>query len=129
MNARKLRQLKYVGGRFLLLFTALLIITGLLITQTPGKVVASMRSDPDDFEPIGGVGGDPPAYVAPTNGFTWSIEKRYGPLGDDGMIETHWIVGEMKYEQSYIYPANWRVDFNACLTENDHSNGAVPDYY
>ncbi len=128
MNAINFKHFRFFRGRSLVLLTVILLVAGLFYTDAPITVWGSMRSNPDDFEPIGGADGGPPPFVAPTGGFTWSIEKRYGPLGDYGMIETHWIVGEMKYEQSYIYPANWRVDFNGCLTANDFYDGETPDY-
>ncbi len=127
MDNHKLNKLMYIGVRFLYVLTVLLVITGLVITIAPGSALGAMRSNPDDIIPIGdgggggGGGGQPEPYVPPADGFTWAIEKRFGPdTNGDGMIDFHWDAVQMKYFDNYIYPDDWYVTFNGCQTEYDY---------
>jgi hypothetical protein len=87
-----------------------------------------MRSDPDDIDPIGGGGGgETPAYEAPADGFTWAIEKRFGPdTNGDAMIDFHWDSVQMKYSKDYIFPDGWNVTFNGCRDGYDYNHPSAP---
>ncbi len=134
MNSHKLNKLMYIGVRFLYVLTVLLVISGLVITIAPGSALGAMRSNPDDIIPIGGGdggggGGENLPFEPPAGGFTWAIEKRFGPDNDgNGMIDFHWNMITMKYAEDYIYPDNWDVTFNGCQSEYDSIHPDAPQY-
>src|ERR1051325_11549217 len=62
----------------------------------------------------------PKAHAAPAaqnvpQTFTWSMAKRFGPKRPDGIVDFHWNEISHSYEDTYVNPKTWRVDFKACL--------------
>lgn len=44
--------------------------------------------------------------------FRWSMAKRFGLRRRDGIVDYRW--NGKTYEESYVNPASWKVDFDAC---------------
>jgi hypothetical protein len=128
MNTRKFLTFRSRGQRWFVLLTALLLVSGLVLTQEPSPTLGMRREDPTDTDPIG-VGDDPLAYVPPASGFNRAIEKRFGlDSNGDGMIDFNWDPSAMKYAPSYVYPTSWKISFNGCRTGNDFY-ATRPDQY
>lgn len=58
---------------------------------------------------------------APTAAFKWSMPERFGPM-KNGLIDYHWDRETHTYEPSFIKPATWRVDFDACDPSGETTN-------
>jgi|GEM_PF-971163 len=126
MNTLKFVRLTDTVRRLLVLLTVLVLV----VTQASNPALG-MRpgGDPTDTDPIG-VGDDPPPYNPPAGGFSWSMEKRFGPdLDGNGMVDYHWDPVSMTYDPNYVYPTSWKITFNGCQTGNDYENLIRPDLY
>src|SRR5436190_3864889 len=52
--------------------------------------------------------------TGPATSFKWSMPKRFGPKNADGLVDYHWNEETKIYDPTYVNPANWIVDFDAC---------------
>lgn len=57
----------------------------------------------------------------PTASFKWSMPERFGEKNKTGIVEYHWDRVTRTYDKTYVNPASWKVDFNAC----DSSGGGT----
>lgn len=50
--------------------------------------------------------------------FKWSMRERFGSTDADGLVDYHWNGEEQvqKYDDTYVHPTTWTVDFDACNT-------------
>lgn len=46
--------------------------------------------------------------------FKWSMPQHFGTKGADGMVDFHWDRARKIYDDDYVNPPAWRVDFDAC---------------
>jgi lysophospholipase L1-like esterase len=60
--------------------------------------------------------------AAPIANFRWSMPDRFGPPDKNGVINYHWSRKTHLYDPSFINPATWTVDFNACSTAAEVAN-------
>jgi hypothetical protein len=108
--------------RQLMYLVVLLITLALTLGQSglsPASAVWNQPPDPIDPDPI----GSPGQFVPPADGFTWSVPARFGrDSNGDGLIDYHWNPVTMTYEQSYIYPQGWPMNFYGCQTSVDDAN-------
>ncbi len=78
--------------------------------------------DPLDPPPIEEVPED--TFTPPAAGFTWSTPSRFGRDADgDGIIDYHWDAATATYNQAYVNPNGFQIDFDGCQTE-DEANAA-----
>ena len=46
--------------------------------------------------------------------FKWSMRERFGAKDKNGLVDYHWKGETQTYDDSYINPKAWTVDFNGC---------------
>ncbi len=114
---------------------ALFVVIGMLAAMSTLPVFAMPR-DPIDPPPIGGGEGEEEPYVAPANGFDWSVPARFGLDVDpyDHMIDYHWRDSNdpqfpNTYEPTHIYPNVWPIVLDGCRTGADEAAGTSSDIY
>lgn len=44
----------------------------------------------------------------------WSMRNRFGVKGDNGLVNYHWNGETQRYDDSYVNPKVWTVDFDGC---------------
>ncbi|HNS53102.1 MAG TPA: PKD domain-containing protein [Anaerolineae bacterium] len=131
MNSWKLHKPRSRGRGWLVLLTALLLVSGLVSLQAPAPAWA-IRPPGDPLDPGGG-GDDPfdwpePPFQPPEGGFSWSVPRRYGlDANNDRMIDAHYNAATYNYDQDYIYPDHWPMQFWGCQTEHDDLNPTSTD--
>ncbi|HEY6229671.1 MAG TPA: GDSL-type esterase/lipase family protein [Pyrinomonadaceae bacterium] len=54
-------------------------------------------------------------------GFSWSMRPRFGAKNSSGLVEYHWNPTTQKYDDSYISPGSWTVDFDGCSSVSSQS--------
>src|SRR5256885_15965759 len=52
--------------------------------------------------------------TTPAAGFTWSMRERFGLKDANGLVNYHWNSEKETYEDSYVHPPIWTVDFDGC---------------
>jgi hypothetical protein len=123
MNIQKIVRLKFFAGRLLFLITALLLVAGLVFIQEPEAAFAMPFNPPDGKDDQ--IGGNPPPFRPPADGFNWSVPARYGlNESDDGLMDTYWRAASFDYDPAYIYPDTWSMQFFGCQTGPDAEVGA-----
>src|SRR5713101_950289 len=45
---------------------------------------------------------------------TWSMRERFGGKKANGFVDYHWDGEKQKYDDAYVHPTTWTVDFDAC---------------
>lgn len=50
----------------------------------------------------------------PLASFKWSMPRRFGPRNAAGLVDYHWSEATQTYDTSYVNPASWKVEFDAC---------------
>jgi hypothetical protein len=48
--------------------------------------------------------------------FKWSMRERFGGKKANGFVDYHWESETQKYDDAYVHPTTWTVDFDACNT-------------
>lgn len=71
------------------------------------------RELPGDYSPTRGTHASIKSPVPPFN-FKWSMPKRFGPKTAENIVNYHWKQDSRTYEDTYVRPATWKVDFDAC---------------
>jgi len=61
----------------------------------------------------------PSAYASlqpasPPISFKWSMPKRFGPKNPEGIVDYHWNAATRTYNEAYVRPRTWKVEFDAC---------------
>ncbi len=65
------------------------------------------------------------SLVSPPNlfaSFRWSMPRRFGPKNAAGIVDYHWTEATQTYDSTYVNPASWRVEFNACDSSSAPGN-------
>ena len=46
--------------------------------------------------------------------FKWSMRERFGAKDKNGLVDYHWKGETQKYDDIYVNPTSWTVDFDGC---------------
>lgn len=66
-----------------------------------------------------------PLPAGPIASFKWVMPDRFGPKDKNGLVDYHWDQTTRTYDRTYINPASWKVNFDACASEGGTSKIAA----
>lgn len=114
-----------MSRRILALFVMLALVASLLPAAT-----LALPKDPLDPGPIEELPEDPPPYVPPASGFVWSTPSRFGADADgNGIVDYHWDPATATYDQSWVNPAGFVLNFDGCQTQEESASGTSTNSY
>lgn len=124
MVAVRVKRLFEVREAKVFVAVTVAVLLALALALTAGPAAARCGIDdadcgPPEPEPL------PPTF--PANGeFEWSMENRFGRDDDrDGVTDYHWDEATATYDQSYVNPTEFKVNFDGCPTQEESDSAGT----